>query len=161
LREDGPVNLDPAFERLYEEEAGAVFRTVYLLCRDRSVAEEATQEAFARALERWARLRDRPWVGGWVTTTAVNVARRSLRRRRTAEPERGHGADVDEAVDLWGAVRMLSLRQQQAVVLRYRLDLTVEDAAAAMGCDPGTVRTHLARAREALRARMGGIDVRT
>ena len=155
------MNVDPAFQRLYEEEARAVFRTVYLLCRDRSVAEEATQEAFARALERWPRLRDQPWVGGWVTTTAVNLARRTLRRRRPAELERGRGVDVDEAVDLWRAVRQLSLRQQQAVVLRYRLDFTVEDAAAVMGCDAGTVRTHLARAREALRARMGGIDVRT
>jgi RNA polymerase sigma-70 factor, ECF subfamily len=155
------VNVDPAFQRLYEEEAGSVFRTVYLLCRDRSVAEEATQEAFARALERWPRLRDRPWVGGWITTTAVNVARRAMRRRRSPQPADATGTDVEEAVDLWRAVRTLSLRQQQAVVLRYRLDLTVEDVAAAMGCDAGTVRTHLARAREALRARMGGIDVRT
>ena len=155
------MNVDPAFQRLYEEEAGAVFRTVYLVCRDPSVAEEATQEAFARALERWPRLRDRPWVGGWVTTTALNVARRTMRRGRPSQPADATGHDIDESLDLWRAVRQLSLRQQQAVVLRYRLDFTVEDAAAAMGCDAGTVRTHLARAREALRARMGGIDVRT
>jgi len=67
---------------------------------------------------------------------------------------------VDDAVDVWRAVRALPLRQQQAVVLRYRADLSTEEIAAAMGCDSGTVRTHLARAREALRARMGVIDAR-
>lgn len=155
------MTVDPAFEALYTAEAVAVFRTVYLLCRDAATAEDATQEAFARALERWSRLRDRTWAGGWVTTTALNVARRSLRRRRPPPPPASPAADVDEALDLWRAVARLPARQQQAVVLRYRLDLTTEDAAAAMGCDPGTVRTHLARARESLRAAMGGIDVRT
>jgi len=75
------VNADPAFRRLYEAEGPSVFQAVYLLCRDRAVAEDATQEAFARALERWGRLGDQAWVGGWVMSTALNVARRSLRRR--------------------------------------------------------------------------------
>lgn len=54
---------DPEFERTYREEFIRVFRTVYLLSYDEKAAEDATQEAFARALERWPRLRDQPWVG--------------------------------------------------------------------------------------------------
>jgi RNA polymerase sigma-70 factor (ECF subfamily) len=156
----GGLNADPAFRQLYEAEAPAVFQAVYLLCRDRGVAEDATQEAFARALERWGRLRDQAWVGGWVMSTALNVARRSLRRRRPQPEPSLDERDVDAAVDMWRAVRALPLRQQQAVVLRYRADLSMDEIGAAMGCDPGTVRTHLARAREALRARMGAIDAR-
>ncbi len=154
------MSADPAFRRLYEAEASSVFQAVYLLCRDREVAKDATQEAFARALERWGRLGDQAWVGGWVMSTALNVARRSLRRRRSRPEPAPDERDVDAAVDVWRAVRALPLRQQQAVVLRYRADLSMDEIAAAMGCDPGTVRTHLARAREALRARMGAIDAR-
>ena len=155
------MNIDPSFRDLYEAEAGAVFRTLFLLCRNRTVAEDATQEAFARALARWGRLAGAGWAAGWVTSTAVNVARRMLRRRPSPQgtPEETP-PDTDEAVDLWRAVRTLPLRQQQAVVLRYRADLSMEEIGAAMGCDAGTVRTHLARARETLRTRIGVVDAR-
>src|SRR5206468_10629294 len=97
-----------------------VFRAVFALCSDAGVAEDATQEAFARALERWRRLRDRPWVAGWVTTTALNSARRSLRRRGTEmQAQRPAHVDPDEALDLWRGVRALPHRQQEAVGLHY------------------------------------------
>ena len=92
----GPVvKVHHEFVELYEREHERVFQVTFALCQDRDVAEDATQEAFARALERWARLRDRPWVGGWVMSTALNVARRMLRRRPypfsvpTANPDSG------------------------------------------------------------------------
>lgn len=145
------MGRDQGFEELYLREFEAVFKAVYLLCGSRTVAEDATQEAFARALERWRRLRDRPWVAGWVTTTALNAARRALRRRGELTPEVAESGDADEAVDLWRAVRALPPRQQEAVALRYVLDLPIADVAATMQCSDGTVKSHLARARHALR----------
>ena len=62
------------FERFYEREAQAVFSAAVLLCRDREQAEDATREAFARALARWNRLGPQPWAAGWVTTTAPVVS---------------------------------------------------------------------------------------
>jgi RNA polymerase sigma-70 factor (ECF subfamily) len=53
-------------------------------------------------------------------------------------------------------VRELPPRQQQAVVLHYRLDLPVEEVARLMGLREGTVRTHLARARRVLLAELEG-----
>jgi DNA-directed RNA polymerase specialized sigma24 family protein len=149
------VRADPEFQQLYRSERQAVFSTVYLLCRNRVLAEDATQEAFSRALERWGRLRGRPWVGGWVTSTALNVARRALRKRPGIGPPGGE-ADPDTSISLWMAVRGLPLRQQQAVVLHYRLDIPVEEVAGLMALSPGTVRTHLARARQALRRSLEG-----
>jgi RNA polymerase sigma-70 factor (ECF subfamily) len=135
---------------MYEEEFANVYRAVLMLCGDRAVAEEATQEAFARALARWRRLRSHPRPAGWVVTTAMNVARRQLRRRpevTTAEPT---ARDADAELDLRAAIADLSERQQQAVVLHYLLDLSVEETASVMSCDAGTVKTHLSRARTAL-----------
>jgi RNA polymerase sigma-70 factor (ECF subfamily) len=77
------VKTDSAFERFYTNEAKAVFTAVYLMCRDRQLAEDATQEAFARAFERWDRLERQPWAAGWVMTTALNC--------RQAEPPAAPG----------------------------------------------------------------------
>jgi RNA polymerase sigma-70 factor (ECF subfamily) len=149
--DDAGVSIDPSFTELYEREFPAVFRAAYLLSGDRGLAEEAAQEAFARALARWSRLRSQPWAGGWVTTTALNTARRHLRRRRPAMPTNESPVEDDTIrLDIHAAVRRLPARQQEAVVLHYLLDLPVAETAAVMGCDQGTVKTHLSRARAAL-----------
>ena len=50
-------------------------------------------------------------------------------------------------MDLRAALRRLPARQQEAVALHYLLDLPVAETATVMGCDEGTVKTHLSRAR--------------
>jgi len=151
------VRSDQGFTEFYEREFAGVFRPVFLLCRNRSVAEEATQEAFARALERWRRLRDRSWAAGWVTTTALNVARRSLRRGPVPEDPAPTGPeDLEAGLDLWRAVALLPQRQQEAVVLHYALDLPVAEVAEIMRCEQGTVKAHLFRARSGLRGTLEG-----
>jgi len=150
------VPVGPDFENLYKTEAQTVFRGVYLYCRDRELAEDATQEAFARALARWDRLHGQPWVVGWLMTTALNVARRTLRRRGAVQPATGGGGNTEESIDIWASVRTLSPRQQEALVLRYRLDLPVHEIAQIMRCSEGTVKTHLTRGRENLRAVIEG-----
>lgn len=161
IGEDEPVTIDLGFRALYLKEAPSVFRTVFLLTRDRAIAEDATQEAFVRALERWSRLRGQPWVGGWVTTTALNLARRGLRRRDPPERNPDVGNDLDETLDLWRGVARLPVRQLQAIVLYYREDRPIAEVAAIMGCREGTVRTHLARAYSALQdvLKEEGLDV--
>jgi RNA polymerase sigma-70 factor, ECF subfamily len=153
------LRVDPRFRELFEAEYGAVFRAVFALCGDRAVAEDSTQEAFARCLERWKRLGDQRWVAGWVTTTALNVARRAMRRRPQQPAPDASSGDPDEALDLWRAVRKLTARQQEAVVLHYAMDMTLKDVGAAMGCEEGTVKAHLSRARESLRRLLEGEPV--
>jgi RNA polymerase sigma-70 factor (ECF subfamily) len=145
------VTIDEEFQVLYERELPNVFRAVLLLCGDRGIAEDAAQEAFARALARWRRLGGQPWVGGWVMTTALNVARRQLRRRPPPPPVPAPDHDPESLMDARAAIRTLPPRQQEAVALHYLLDLPVADTAVVMGCDEGTVKTHLSRARSTLR----------
>ena len=142
------MRVDPRFERLFLEEYERVYRTVFVLCRDRAIAEDAVQEAFARCLERWNRLGDRPWIGGWVTSTALNLARRSLRRRgRFEAAPSSPGKDVEASIDLWAGIGSLP---------HYAADLPIAEVAALMNCQEGTVKAHLARARESLRQHMEG-----
>ena len=148
--EDAGVSSDEGFRGMYEAEFANVYRTVLLMCGDRSIAEDATQEAFARALARWRRLAGTSWAAGWTTTTAINVARRQLRTRPSIHVQPTAEADQDAALDLRAAIEHLPSRQKQAIALHYLMDLTIADAATAMGCDEGTVKTHLSRARSTL-----------
>jgi len=148
------VNLEPEFRDLYEREHRTVLRACFLLARDRAAAEDATQEAFARALERWDRLRGQEWAGGWVMRTAINVVKRGRGWGRWSAPPFPDvaAAEVDVAgrTDLWNAVGGLPRRQREATVLYYALDLPVAQVAAAMGCSEGAVKAHLFKARAAL-----------
>jgi RNA polymerase sigma-70 factor (ECF subfamily) len=152
------VRIEPEFREFYEREYPTVLRAAFLLARDRSAAEDATQEAFARALERWDRLRGHDWVGGWVMRTAMNCIRRVRGRdgRRSSSSDAAvadpaaPSVDVEGRADLWNAVARLPRRQREATVLFYALDLPVEEVAAAMGCSEGAVKAHLFKARAAL-----------
>ena len=155
------MRIDPGFQELYRTEFQQIFRAAFLLCRDRTLAEDVAQEAFARCLERWNRLRDQPWVGGWVMSAALNVARKELKRRGRErsmlgpEPESPRSSDL--SLDLRQGIQRLPPRQQEAVLLHYGTDLPVAQVAAVMRCEEGTVKAHLARARESLRAHLGGV----
>jgi len=73
---------------------------------------------------------------------------------RTPEPSRQH--DSREAWTLLvHALRALPRRQREAFSLRVLEELDVQATAQIMGCSEGSVKTHLFRAREALKTRLG------
>lgn len=147
------MELDPGFEELYRREYGAVFKAAYFACGDATVAEDATQDAFVRAFERWGRLQGNEWITGWLVTTALNLTKRRRHTSRGGLPissARDDMSSADERLDARRAVRSLPARQQEAVVLHYLIDLPVSEVARIMGCAEGTVKAHLAKAREAM-----------
>ena len=71
-----------AVERLFREESGRVLAALIRTVGDFDLAEEAVQDAFVTALERWPREGLPPNPGAWITTTARNRAIDRLRRAR-------------------------------------------------------------------------------
>lgn len=141
------------FEDFYAAEFDRVLDSAFAFSGDRDAATDATQEAFARAFARWRRLSRHEWAGGWVTTTALNVLRRRYRdaARSRVPVDEGASHDAHGRVDLLRALRALPVRQREAAVLFYLTDLPLHAVAEAMGISDGTVKSHLARAREGLR----------
>lgn len=146
------------FETFYATEFQRVFKAVYLSCGDRSLAHDATQEAFERAFVRWRRLSREGWAGGWVMTTALNLMRKDLKRPRDADLARVAPSVATDRyeTDLLDILRGLPHRQRAAVLLHYVADMPVREVADAMGVAEGTVKALLAQAREKLRTTLGG-----
>jgi RNA polymerase sigma-70 factor (ECF subfamily) len=153
------ARIDDDFEVLFRAEYARVAAAVGLVIGSGAQAEEVAQDAFCRALERWDRVRVHASPGAWVQLTALRMAVRSSRRRVRGEslaPAWG-AATVAEPVDvdLLAAVDALPGGQRTAVVLHHLLDLPVAEVADVMGVRPGTVKTHLHRARTRLAEVLG------
>jgi RNA polymerase sigma factor (sigma-70 family) len=147
---------DDGFAAFYAAQHSGLVRALTVVAGDAEAATDAADEAFARALERWSRVRDMASPGGWTYRVALHALRRRQRRGAlertllqrhrppvTAPPDLGDP-------DLWRAVRRLPERQRTAVALRYIADLPEARVAEAMGIAPGTVAATLHRARRRL-----------
>ena len=149
------------FERFCDDCYGDVLRSVTLAIGDLQRSEDATQEAFARACQRWRTVSkmDRPIV--WVYVVALNAERKRWRRERTRSeeivdvPVDDHAGSVVTAVVVRDALRRLSARQRTAIVLRYLAGLSVAEVARVMHCADGTAKATLHQALRALQVDVG------
>jgi RNA polymerase sigma-70 factor (sigma-E family) len=156
-----PPGVDAAardFDDLYPALFRDAYRVAYRLLGDREDAADAAQEACARACVRWGRIVRNGDPTPWVVRVAGNLAIDRWRRRRTAashvEPP-VTASDIPDRVDLHRALRKLSKRQREVIVLRYFADLPEAAVADALGCSVGTVKTHASRALASLRSELG------
>lgn len=129
-------------------------RAVCLALGDADLGTEASDEAMARALERWAEVSGYDNPGGWTYRVALNWAhsrqRRSRWRDRRAVPE-SSWLPVPGDPDLAGALARLTDDHRAVVVCRYYLDWSVDQTATALDIPAGTVKSRLARALDSLK----------
>jgi RNA polymerase sigma-70 factor (ECF subfamily) len=147
--------------------ARAVGLAFYLM-GNRSDAEDATQEAMTRAWKARRSLRELAAFDAWFDRILVNCCRERLRRqhriREVALPEGSEGEIRDDfaavlARDSIGrALASLTLEQRSVVVLRYWLDLSLEQIAERLTWPLGTVKSRLHHAIAAIRERVEGDD---
>jgi RNA polymerase sigma-70 factor (ECF subfamily) len=153
-----PPGVDGEIEDCIRSEYRRLVGAVAVLTGSTSAAEDAVQEAFARAWERSRRGETFTHLPGWVATVALNHARRGHRRRQTedravvrlaAAPARAGRPTEDAAIDIAvrTAVAGLAGRQREVVVLHHLLDIDVTTTAELLGVSEGTVKSALHRAR--------------
>ena len=138
------------FEDFFAEHYPRIVRSLVLALGDRAAAEDAAQEAFTRALRRWATVDTMERPGTWLYVVAVRHLRRWLGRDRrllareamsSQTPVRDPAADVVTGEWIAGALVELPARQRLAIVLRYFAELNVAEVAEVMGCSEGTVKS--------------------
>jgi RNA polymerase sigma-70 factor (sigma-E family) len=154
------AQFDQEFREFMHARWPTMVRLAYGLTGDLGHAEDVAQSAFARACASWPRVRRSGNPEAYIRQIVINEHRNRFRKRRVAErltsspPEHGT-ADVtresDERSDLIAALQHLAPRQRAVIVLRYWMDMTEAEAAAALNCSVGTVKSQASRALATLR----------
>ena len=155
-----PAAAVASFDDLFRREFAPITRTAYLVVGDWEVAREIAQDAFVQALRNWPKVQHLERPGGWVRRVAIRDAVRSRARNARdltppVNPAPGTGDTAALTVDVRTALLTLPPRQRAVIALYYLDDLPVGEIASLLGCSDGTVKTHLARGRQALAGLLG------
>jgi DNA-directed RNA polymerase specialized sigma24 family protein len=130
---------------LYQLHYPALVRLAALLVPDLATAEDIVQDAFAAVHGRWHVLPD--------ADAALAYLRWSVVHRSRSVPPLGPTEGTGEPGSaVVSALRTLSARQREVVVLRYFADLPEAEIASATGMSLAAVRNHAARAMSSLQA---------
>ena len=143
----------------YEVRYPALLRFAYVICRDAGVAEDLVQESFVRIHRAWRRA-ELEGLDAYARRTIVNLHRSSFRRltrerRAAAELARSDHHPAPDHDSVWEAMSRLSTRQRVCVALRYYEGLSESETAGVLGLSAGSVKRHVHRAMEKLRAIVG------
>jgi RNA polymerase sigma-70 factor (sigma-E family) len=160
--EGGPnpadADRDRVLAELHREHYARLVRLACLLVDERGAGEEVVQEAFVRVYRSWPRV-EQPLT--YLRSTVMNLARSRMRHRlvvrRRVEPMTPPGLSpeeravlLDDHQEVLDAMRTLPRRQHECLVLRYYLDLSEAEIAAALGISNGSVKSHSSRGLAAL-----------
>src|SRR5262245_58785027 len=158
-----------AIERVFREEYGRAVAVLVRVFGDIDIAEEAVQDAFTTALQRWPSSGLPPSPAGWIITTARNRAIDRLRREssrddRHAQAALLHARDEPDAATAEDVVRDERLRliftcchpalapaAQVALTLRLLGGLTTAEIARAFLVPEATMAQRLVRAKGKIR----------
>ncbi len=162
-----------AFSDLVEQYRNAALRLAYGIAGDE--AEDAVQDAFVKAYRKLDTFR--PELGSqehafrpWLFTVVANEARnhrRSMSRRTAVElrvralpqtvgtPSDTLAVEHEQRDRLVAAVNALSDDHREIVALRFFAGLSESETAEVLACPPGTAKSRLSRAMDALRVALG------
>ena len=154
---------DEQFREFMRGRWPAMVRLAYGLTGDLGHAEDVAQAAFARAYASWARVARTGDPDAYVRRIVINENNSRFRRRRVSErlvdavpeplgrPTSDTGDALSDSAALLTALRRLGPRQRAVIVLRFWMDMSEAETAAALNCSVGTVKSQASRALAALR----------
>ena len=159
-----------AFDELVGPLVDQAFRLAFGMLHDREAAEDAVQEAAVRSWRKLGNLRPGTPMRPWFLAIVANQCRTVTRGRWWSVLRlQGNGSPADRSfedrivrgADLRAALRKLALDQREALVLRYYLDLPIEEVAAITAVPVGTVKSRVNRGLAALRPHFEPLEALT
>ena len=147
-----------SFDAFYGATRRRMVAYAFALTGDTGEAQDAAQEAYARAWEHWRTVRNLDDREAWVRTVVWRLAANRWRHlaagaRAVVRLGPAVTASVEtswERVSLVAALQQIPDTQRRAIALRYLYDLTVDEVAAEIGVPVGTVKSRLSRGLAAL-----------
>ncbi len=165
------------FDVLVEVHRPRIFRFILASLRDPEAAENLTQDCLVKAYTARGQFRGESRLGTWLMRIAVNLVRdyQSSSRLKFWRRSLRSQVDFNDACDwvpdqhrspeamasakeqvraIWNAAADLSERQRTVFLLRFVEDMDLLEIAAVTGMKEGTVKAHLFRALQAVRAKL-------
>lgn len=169
---EDPVSLAKAGDRsAFDDLVGPLvaqgFRLAFGMLHDREAAEDAVQEATVRSWRKLGNLKPGTEMRPWYLAIVANQCRTVARGRwwsviRLDWIARAAGSGFEDRIvrgaDVRAALRKLALDQREVLVLRYYLDLPVEEVASITGVPVGTVKSRINRGLAAMRPHISPVE---
>ena len=152
---------DQACDDFVRAHYSSLFRAAFLLTGHRAAAEDLTQDAVVRLIQKWPRIVRAEHPPAYARRLLLHLFLSGRRRRWTTEiplaelpdsTQPSESARVEDWDWLRRALLALPPRQRAALVLRYYEDASETDTAKILGCSVGTVKSLASRGLAALRA---------
>lgn len=152
-----------AFGELVRRHGSGVRHLLRRMGAQASLADDVAQDAFLAAFERIAEFRGEGTFAGWVKKIAARLYLRRLQREKRlsaiaaeeAPADEGHvDGDADRRIDLDEAMKGLSPAERLCVSMCYGAGLSHGEAADALNLPLGTVKSHVKRGLDKLKARL-------
>src|ERR1700719_1002140 len=156
-----------AFDELVGPLVDQGFRLAFGMLHVREAAEDAVQEAAVRWWRKLGNLRPGTEMRPWFMAIVANQCRTTARGRwwsvirlegRATTSSGGFEDRIVRGADLRAALRKVALEQREALVLRYYLDLPLEEVAAIAGVPVGTVKSRINRGLAAMRPHFEAVE---
>lgn len=152
-----------AFGELVRRHGSGVRHLLRRMGAQAAESDDVAQDAFLAAFERIAEFRGEGTFAGWVKKIAARQYLRRLQREKRLSAMAAEGAgdeaevaagDADHRIDLDEGLKTLSAAERLCVSMCYGAGLSHGEAADALNLPLGTVKSHVKRGLEKLRARL-------
>lgn len=166
-----------AFVRIVRTHQRLVWHVAWRMLQHRQEAEDCSQEVFLRVHQNLRQFRGESALGTWIGRVAFSIALRMARKRKLRldipndfEPEAaferidsGHDLQAAHAESaqieaLHAAIEQLPPIPRTVLSLHYREDLPIAQIAQMLDCPEGTVKSHLNRGRQRLKAALAHLE---
>jgi RNA polymerase sigma-70 factor (ECF subfamily) len=152
-----------AFESLVRSCQADVWRFAYHLTRNRTSADDVTQETFLRMFRALGTYRgDQAKFSSWLLRITRNCATDLFRKSRREEPREGVGATAvgpggtpEDRIQIWEALRALPQDLREPFVVIEVLGYDYREASTILDVKVGTLKSRMHRARAALMEALG------
>lgn len=157
-----------AIRLLFERHKDYVYRLAYGFLADKALADDVVQSVFLKLQEKKRKLKPQAKFTTWLYQFSLNTAREVARKKgrlvSVSDIQMNDlnneitKNDATEAIinfhDLSKSLTSLPERQREIFILRYLEGFNTRETAEIVGCKEGTVKTHLARATEAIKNKL-------
>lgn len=142
-----------SFGKLCDRYYNAMVAVAYSVLEDHHLAEDAAQEAFARALKNLKQLRSKEKFGFWLGRICRNVAKDTAMSRPRYANSEGLSAIADSCGEehedqaVRQAINRLGVCEREVIVLRYYNNMSHAQMAGVLGLSKAAINNRLSRAR--------------